>query len=192
MSTHPPRESHGMFERIKRQLEHEFLAIERNSTLTEDQKVSRLIKTTATICAAVAAQPIPFADMPILTAIQGIMGYKISQVRGVPVTKEGIAEILKYIGGVVGLGFAAQQTAIGLYKLGLPGLGGLMTIPLVFGLTYGIGRAIDVYFVYKRQGKRPPDEVILAAFKAGKRESRAAARTRLPAVIGGEDRGRGS
>src|SRR5690606_40540313 len=46
MSTHPPRASHGMFERIKRQLEHEFLAIERNSALTEDQKVSRLIKTT--------------------------------------------------------------------------------------------------------------------------------------------------
>lgn len=188
MSTSPPTKSQGSLERLKRQLEREFFAIERNPTLTEDQKVSRLIKTTATICAAVAAQPIPFADMPILTAIQGIMGYKISQVRGVPVTKEGVMEILKYIGGVVGLGFAAQQTAIGLYKLGLPGLGGLMTIPLVFGLTYGIGRAIDLYFVYKRQGKRPPDDAILAAFKAGKRESRAAARTHLPAVIGGQNR----
>ena len=51
-----------------------------------------------------------------------------------------MSEIYKEIIGVLGLSFLAQQTAIGLYKLGLPFIGGFMTIPLVFVLTYSIGK----------------------------------------------------
>lgn len=50
---------------------------------------------------------IPFADMPVLTSIQIFMGYKIAQVRGIRMSEEGVWEILKAIGGAVGLGFAA-------------------------------------------------------------------------------------
>ena len=51
------------------------------------------------------------------------------------------------------MGYLAQQTVIALYKAGLPLLGGFITIPLVFGLTYAIGKVMDFYFVSKTQGK---------------------------------------
>lgn len=162
----------SFLETLKKRLQEEFLQIEKNPHYSPDQKVDRIIFTTASICAFVAIQPIPFADMPVLTSIQIFMGYKIAQVRGVRLSEEGAWEILKAIGGAVGLGFAAQQTAIGLYKLGLPGLGGFMIIPLVMGLTYGIGKAMDVYLKMKAQGKTPTIEEIKRAFESGKLEGK--------------------
>ncbi|MDR9756702.1 MAG: DUF697 domain-containing protein [Thermacetogeniaceae bacterium] len=162
----------NMLTELKRQIENEILQIERRQDLSADEKVNKIIYTTAAICAGVAIQPIPFADMPILTAIQAFMGHKIGKVRGVNIAEEGVWEVIKAIGGVVGLGFAAQQTAIGLYKLGLPFLGGLMTVPLVGGLTVAIGRAMDVYFVMKAQGREPSPEAIKRAFNQGKQEGK--------------------
>jgi len=78
------------------------------------------------------------------------MGTLIAEARGY---KFSMSEIYKEILGVLGLSFLAQQTAIGLYKLGLPFIGGFMTIPLVFILTYAIGKVMDFYFVSKTQGK---------------------------------------
>lgn len=157
---------------IKRQIESEILNIERSPDLSPDQKVNKMINTTAIICAGVAMQPIPFADMPILTGIQAFMGHKIAKVRGVNIAEEGVWEVIKSIGGVVGLGFAAQQTVIGLYKIGLPFLGGLMTVPLVGGLTVAIGRAMDVYFVMKAKGRKASPEAIKRAFNQGKKEGK--------------------
>lgn len=171
--------SQGTFEKFKAQLAKEFFDIENNDSLTDDQKVTKVITATAILCAGVAIQPIPFADALILTPIQGYMGHKIAQVRGIELKEEGMLEVLKYIGGIVGLGFAAQQTAIGLFKIGLPGLGGFITIPLVAGLTIGIGKAIDVYFSYKAEGKTPSEEAILAAFKSGKKEGKSIKRSDL-------------
>ena len=153
---------------FKKRLNEEFLSIEKNANLSADEKANKVIWTTSALCAGIAIQPIPFADMPILTSLQIYMGYKLGKIRGYDVSEQGMWEILKHIGGVVGIGFAAQQTVIGLYKLGLPFLGGLMTIPLVGGLTYGIGKAMDLYVNMRAQGKTPTDEDIKKAFQLGK------------------------
>jgi uncharacterized protein (DUF697 family) len=139
------QEAESFVAKFKRRLDKEFFSIESNKALTPEQKVDRLIFTTGALCAAIAIQPIPFADFFILTPLQGYMGYKIGKVRGIDLTQEKATEVVKYLIGTLGLGFAAQQTVIGLWKLGVPGAGGFMTIPIVFGLTYGIGRAMDVY-----------------------------------------------
>lgn len=162
----------GFIEQLKKRLENEFLAIERNSAYTDDEKVQRLIFTTSALCAGIAIQPIPFADMPILTTIQGFMGWEIAKIRGIELTQEGTLEVVKYLGGVVGAGWLAQHGIIGLYKAGLPFLGGLMTIPLVFGITFGIGRAMDLYFCAKKQGRMPTAEEIKRAFARGKDEGK--------------------
>ena len=94
------------------------------------------------------------------------------RLEGVNVAEEGAWEVLKAVGGVIGLGFAAQQIAIGLYKLGLPGLGGFMSIPLVAGLTFGIGKAMDVYFIMQAQGRTPTPEEIKRTFNQGKKEGK--------------------
>ena len=80
------------------------------------------------------------------------MGKKIADIRGFSITDAGMKEILIEIASLLGLGAAGQQFALGLYKVGLPGLAGFTTIPLVFGITYGMGKAMDYYF--KTKSKR--------------------------------------
>ena len=112
-----------------------------------DKKIDKILLSFSTICAATAVQPIPFADIFILTPIQLYMGTLIARVRGYEFT---MSQVYKEILGLLGLSYLAQQTAIGLYKTVLPFLGGFMTIPLVFGLTYAIGKVMNFYFVSKK------------------------------------------
>ncbi|MDZ5711374.1 hypothetical protein [Jeotgalibacillus haloalkalitolerans] len=166
------QEQKSLFQKYKQQLSKEFFEIENNDALTPDEKVNKMIGTTSLICAAVAIQPLPFADIFILTPIQAFMGHKIAKIRGIDLKESGAVNVLKYLGGVVGGGFAAQQTAIGLYKIGLPGLGGIMSIPLVAGLTFGMGKVMDLYFREKAKGKEPTKEELIRAFKSGKSEGK--------------------
>ncbi|MCA1053650.1 DUF697 domain-containing protein [Rossellomorea aquimaris] len=146
--------------------------MENNEELTQDEKVNKIIGTTSLICAPVAIQPIPFADIFILIPIQAFMVHKIAKIRGINLKESGAVDVVKYLGGVVGGGFAAQQTVIGLYKLGPPGFGGLMSIPLVAGLTFRMGKTMDLYFREKTKGREPNKEAMINAFKSGKREGK--------------------
>ena len=94
------------------------------------------------------------------------MGTLIAEARGY---KFSMSEIYKEILGVLGLSFLAQQTAIGLYKLGLPFIGGFMTIPLVFILTYAIGKVMDFYFVSKTRGKTLTKDDLKNYFQTSKK-----------------------
>lgn len=162
-------QAHRTGEAMLRRLRQELNGIEERTDLDADEKVRRIIATTSVICAGVAIQPIPFADMPVLTSIQGVMGWKIAQVRGVPVNPRDLPGLIRYVGGVAGLGWAAQHMVIGLYKLGLPAAGAITTVPLVGGLTYGIGRLMDVYFTARASGRQPDSAALRAAFREGKR-----------------------
>ena len=159
-------------DRIINKLQREYVGIENRTDITDDEKVTQLINVTASICAGVAFQPIPFADIFILTPIQAYMGTRIAAVRGIRVSNNDALTSIKEISGVVGLGLLAQQVAIGAYKTGLPGLGGFMTLPLVFGLTYAVGRVMDVYFVSKARGGLVNPETLKEIWKNAKKEGR--------------------
>ncbi len=137
--------------------------------ISPEKKVEKLLIFFSSVCAATAIQPIPFADIFILTPIQLFMGKFIGEARGY---KFSISEIYKEILGVLGLSFLAQQTAIGLYKVGLPFVGGFMTIPLVFILTYSIGKVMDFYFVSKTKGKTLTKEDLKNFFKQAKKDAK--------------------
>lgn len=154
-----------------KELERELLEIDYTNT-SADSKVNKIILTTCGICATVATQPIPFADIFILTPIQAIMGQQIAKARGVHLEKEGAWEIIKYLYKVVKWGTIAQGIAIGLYKIGLPGLGGFMTIPLVAGLTMGIGKVFDEYFKKQAHGQMLSEDEIKQLFKQGNKEGK--------------------
>lgn len=151
----------------------EITDIENRDDLTDDQKRSRIIHIFSATCAAVAVQPIPFADIFVLTPIQAYMGVRLSAIRGMPLTDAEATDLLKEIAGVVGLGMAAQQAALGLYKVGLPFLAGFTTIPLVYGLTYGIGRVMDAYLERKARGQIMSNADMKAMFKAAREEGKA-------------------
>lgn len=156
--------------KARRILKEKYFKIEERSDLSDDQKVGEIIKITSAVCAGVAIQPIPFADIFVLTPIQAIMGSRIAKIRGVPVTDNDITTYIKEIAGVIGLGLLAQQLAIGAYKTILPFVGALTTIPLVYGLTYGIGRVMDAYMVSKKKGQVLDPEEIKRIWKEAKKE----------------------
>ena len=74
-------------DRIISKVQREYVGIENRSDITDDEKVTKIINITASICAGLAVQPIPFADFFILTPIQAYIGSRIAAIRGVTVSK---------------------------------------------------------------------------------------------------------
>lgn len=153
----------------------EVFAIEQQDHLSPEQKVSRIRHTACVACAATAIQPIPFADIFILTPMQGYFASRIAAIRGVKVSENDGQEWTKQIIGLMGLGFIAQQIAIGVWKLATWGVGGLLTIPLVYSLTYAVMTTADVYFKQRANGIELSDdelrEILKKASKKGKKEA---------------------
>lgn len=161
-----------VLEKAKEKVKTEVTSIEIRTDLTDDQKVTRICTVFSTTCAAIAVQPIPFADIFVLTPIQAYMGKKIADIRGFNISESGAKEIFKELAGLVGLGFLSQQLAIGAYKTVLPFISGVTTIPLVFGLTYGMGKVMDYYFEKKIKGEKVDPELIKSIFKKAKAEGK--------------------
>lgn len=151
-------------------LRREILEIEHRRDLTVEQKIKQIIHITCATCAGVAIQPIPFADIFILTPIQAYMGSRIAAIRGVPVSESEASDIIKEIIGAIGMGMIAQQLAIGLYKTILPGLAGFTTIPLVYGLSYAVMNVMDAYFIAKASNRRLSATEIKALWGKAKSE----------------------
>ncbi len=107
--------------------------------VSKEVKVNCIIQATALTCAIVAAQPIPFADIFVLTPIQLVMMASLNKVLGNPFEDGSLKEILTSLIGVVGWGTLAQHTILGLYKTVIPFMGAITTIPLVYAATFALG-----------------------------------------------------
>ncbi|MBT7099780.1 hypothetical protein HN937_20560, partial [Candidatus Poribacteria bacterium] len=145
-------------EDLKQTLNEEYLGIDRNPRYTADEKVRRVINVTAVACAGVTIQPIPLVDFLLFTPLQCIMASKISTIRGVRVAgQDATMESLKTAMGAVGLSILSQSAAASLLKAAAPGVGGLVSGPLMYGLTYGVGRVMDLYFADRAAGRTTTD-----------------------------------
>lgn len=153
-------------------LEREILSIERRTDITDDQKVAKIIVIFSTVCGAIAVQPIPFADFFILTPLQAYMGTRIAAIRGLRLSEQETTEIVKEIMGVVGLGLVAQQLGIAAAKILFPIFGGIATVPVVFGLTFAIGRVMDLYLIKRAAGQKISPEEMKKAWKKAKEEGK--------------------
>lgn len=161
-----------LLQELRTKLNREILQIERRDDLTEDQKVRRILHSGCALCAGIATQPLPFADIVILTPIQAVMAWKFAQIRGVHISESDAKQIVGELLGILGLGLGAQHLALSLYKLGLPFLGGMMTIPLVYALTYSIGTVADAYFSARAEGREMAPEEIRSRWKEARAEGR--------------------
>lgn len=159
---------------IRDMWERQVTEIEHRTDMTDDQKVSRITHTACATCAAIAVQPIPFADIFVLTPTQAYFASRIAAIRGVPVSESDAADWIKETIGIIGLGFVAQQIAIGIWKIVSGGLGGVLTVPLVYSLTYAIMKISDAYFSAKSRNERLTNKQIKdiwkEAFREGKRK----------------------
>ena len=168
----------GIFNSAKEKLRRQVTDIENRTDLTDDEKVNQIIVIFSTGCGAIAVQPIPFADFFILTPLQAYMGARISAIRGVPLNEKESTDLIKELMGVVGLGALAQQLGIGAAKLFFPIFGSVATVPVVFGLTYGIGKVMDFYLSQKALGKTPDPADLQRVWKAARAKGKAEGKAR--------------
>jgi uncharacterized protein (DUF697 family) len=154
-------------ESAQRSLKQTLTGIIDDPSLPEPTKTRAIIHLTSLTCAVVASQPIPFADLLILSPLQVIMVWEMSRVMGRPVGTQGAGEIVASILGVVGGNLFFQQAILGLYKSLLPFLGGFATMPLVYASTYALGQvAREILEARRRNQELSRHELRASAKKA--------------------------
>lgn len=105
-----------------------------------------LIKSTTAICTAIGAQPIPLADLPILTTLQLIMVSGVMYVSGRERSLRAATEFLGAIGANVGAGMLLREGTRAILKF-FPGWGNLVCGAVAGAGTYAIGQAAAAYFL---------------------------------------------
>jgi uncharacterized protein (DUF697 family) len=105
-----------------------------------------LVKSTSAICAAIGAQPIPLADLPILTALQLVMVSGIMYIGGRERSLRAATEFVGALGVNVGAGMILREGTRALLKF-FPGWGNVVCGAVAGAGTYAIGRASIVYFL---------------------------------------------
>ena len=105
-----------------------------------------LVKSTSAICTAVGAQPIPLADLPILTTLQLVMVSGIMYIAGRERSLRAATEFVGALGVNVGAGMLLREGARAVLKF-FPGWGNVVCGMVAGAGTYALGRAAIVYFL---------------------------------------------
>ena len=105
-----------------------------------------LVKSTTAICAAIGAQPIPLADLPILTTLQLVMVSGIMYVSGRERSLRAATEFIGALGANVGAGMLLREGTRAVLKF-FPGWGNVVCGMVAGAGTYAIGRAATVFFL---------------------------------------------
>lgn len=149
-----------------------FDGVVKDATIPEDKKVSIIIHATSLVCALVAAQPIPFADIFILTPIQLVMVTYLNKIIGNPYKSSELKEIITSLFAIVGWGVLAQQLVLGAYKTIIPFLGAITTIPLVYAATFALGNGARVMIESKLSDRKLSDTHLRYLVKSAQAEAK--------------------
>jgi uncharacterized protein (DUF697 family) len=117
-----------------------------NDRAVQGEIAQTLVKSTTAICAAIGAQPIPLADLPILTALQLLMVSGIMYISGRERSLRAATEFVGAVGVNVGTGMILREGTRALLKF-FPGWGNVVSGAVAGAGTYAMGRASIVYFL---------------------------------------------
>ncbi|WP_414564520.1 MULTISPECIES: GTPase family protein [unclassified Anabaena] len=120
----------------------------------------RYILPFAVMAAALAAVPLPFATMPVLTSLQVSMVGLLGKLYGQTLTPSQAGGVVSAIAG----GFLAQAVARELIKF-VPGFGSVIAASWAAAYTWALGEGACVYFGDLMGGKKPDPEKIQAVMK---------------------------
>ncbi len=113
------------------------------------------------MAATLAAVPLPFATMPVLTALQVSMVGVLGSVYGQTLTPSQAGGVVSAIAG----GFLAQAIGRELIKF-VPGFGSLIAASWAAAYTWSLGEGACVYFGDLMGGRKPDPQKIQAAMQA--------------------------
>jgi uncharacterized protein len=145
----PPAEARRLMSILARELPNEArMEMIRISRDREGQRevAQLLIKSTTAVCTAIGAQPIPLADLPILTSLQLMMVSGIMYVSGRERSLRASAEFAGALGANVGAAMLLREGARAILKF-FPGWGNVVCGIVAGSGTYAIGRAATAYFI---------------------------------------------
>jgi uncharacterized protein len=145
----PPAEARRLMSILARELPNE--ARMEMIRISRDREAQRevaqlLVKSTTAVCTAIGAQPIPLADLPILTSLQLTMVSGIMYVSGRERSLRASAEFAGALGANVGAAMLLREGARAVLKF-FPGWGNVVCGLVAGSGTYGIGRAATAYFI---------------------------------------------
>lgn len=124
---------------------------------TVQKRIAREIVGVATsLCAGLAAVPIPLADTIPLTAIQVGMISGIGYLSGRDMSKQTAVEFISAMGLNVGAGLAFRELARGLIKL-IPGAGSIISAAVAGAGTWALGQAAILYFLEGKSAAEAKD-----------------------------------
>ena len=127
----------------------------------------RYIIAFSSIAATLAAVPLPFATMPVLTAMQISMVGLLGKLYGQNLTPSQVGGVISAFAG----GFLAQTIGRELIKF-IPGLGSVVAASWAAAYTWALGEGACVYFGELMGGKKPDPKKIQSvmeeSFKSAK------------------------
>lgn len=121
----------------------------------------RYISAFAVIAATLAAVPLPFATMPVLTTLQVSMVGLLGKLYGQTLSPSQAGGVVSAIAG----GFLAQAVGRELIKF-IPGFGSVLAASWAAGYTWALGEGACTYFGDMVGGKKPDPKRIQAAMDA--------------------------
>ena len=145
----PPAEARRLMSILARELPNEArMEMIRISRDREGQRevAQLLVKSTTAVSAAIGAQPIPLADLPILTSLQLTMVSGIMYVSGRERSLRAAAEFAGALGANVGAAMLLREGARAILKF-FPGWGNVVCGLVAGSGTYAIGCAAIAFFV---------------------------------------------
>jgi uncharacterized protein (DUF697 family) len=123
----------------------EMIRISRNRE-AQHEVAQLLVKSATAICAAIGAQPIPLADLPILTSLQVMMISGIMYVSGRERSLRAATQFIGALGANVGAAMLLREGTRAILKF-FPGWGNVVCGLVAGSGTYAIGRAATVFFI---------------------------------------------
>ena len=106
------------------------------------------------LAAAVAAIPVPFLDIPLVTLVQTRMFHAVARCHGQRFNREYLSEL----SGVLGISLLARLGRRELTKL-IPGYGIAVATVYTGATTYALGQTLSAYMAYRSRGGEPDETV---------------------------------
>ena len=145
----PPAEAQRLMSILPREVPNqarmEMIRISRDRE-AQHEVAQLLVKSTSAICAAIGAQPIPLADLPILTSLQVMMISGIMYVSGRERSLRAATQFVGALGANVGAAMLLREGTRAVLKF-FPGWGNIVCGLVAGSGTYAIGRAATVFFI---------------------------------------------
>ncbi len=113
---------------------------------SRDERCRKLVERCGYAAAALTILPIPGTEVFGVMPIHVGMVVGIAQEHGVKLTRQSATDLVLKIGATVGLSLVGSRVAMTAGKFILPGLGGFVAAPFMYGSTLAIGAVARAYF----------------------------------------------